>query len=177
MKTAYFDCFSGAAGNMIIGAFLDAGMPLAELEKELNKLNLQNEYTLVTRRVKKLGVEALYFDVETASPHHQDHDHYEHQHGHPHDHSHHDHDHHHEHSHAHEHQHAENHPHDRHGHDPHQHHRNYREIAALLSDAPLIPEVKALSLKILTRLGEAEAKVHGCSLEDVHFHEVGAIDT
>lgn len=185
MKTAYFDCFSGAAGNMIIGAFLDAGLPLAELEKELNKLNLQHEYTLVTRRVKKLGIAALYFDVnvtgDTYVPHppqqqEQHHDH-SHVHGHPHEHEHthekeHSHIHH---EHSHEHQQEEKQP-AQHGHS-HQHHRNYPEIAALLNAAPLIPQVKELALKILTRLGEAEAKVHGCVLEEVHFHEVGAIDT
>lgn len=127
MKTAYFDCFSGASGNMVIGAFLDAGVPLFELEKELAKLQLTEEYDLLTENVQKQGIRACYFDVRlTGAP---------------------------------------------------CHHRTYPEIFSLIVQSPLLPKVKELALKILERLGRAEARVHGCSLEEVHFHEVGAVDT
>lgn len=143
MKTAYFDCFSGAGGNMIIGAFLDAGVPLDELQQELAKLKLEHEYGLIAKRVKKQGLDALYFDVEQRSHEHG------HKHGHP----------------------GEN------GHHHEGRYRNYSDICDLLAESPLNDKVKTMSLKILRRLGEAEAKVHQCKLEDVHFHEVGAIDT
>ncbi|MCR4441719.1 MAG: nickel pincer cofactor biosynthesis protein LarC [Peptococcaceae bacterium] len=143
MKTAYFDCFSGASGNMIIGAFLDAGVPLAELEKELAGLDLDGEYKLVARPVIKSGLRATYFDVELAGHHHN------HVGG------------------------GKNHGHR----SVNRHHRNYPEIRALIESSRLSPAVKSLSLEILRRLGEAEAKVHGCDLQDVHFHEIGAVDT
>ena len=127
MKTAYFDCFSGASGNMIIGAFLDAGVPLACLEKELAKLNLTGEYLLIAEPVQKLGIGACYFNVDISARHDK--------------------------------------------------HRGYEEIYALIAESSLAPEVKNLSLQILRRLGEAEAHVHRCRLQDVHFHEVGAVDT
>ncbi|PKM90893.1 MAG: TIGR00299 family protein [Firmicutes bacterium HGW-Firmicutes-12] len=153
MKTAYFDCFSGASGNMIIGAFLDAGVPLEELEKELAKLGLQNEYSLISKRVKKLGIDALYFDVDV---------HTDHSHNHPNEHTDNL-------SHTHTNSHTNSHT--------HSHHRNYSDIYTLIMNSPLAQKVKDLSLQILKRLGEAEAKVHQCKLEDVHFHEVGAVDT
>lgn len=134
MKTAYFDCFSGISGNMFIGAFLDAGIPLEELTNVLAGLNLYDEYELVSKRVQKLGIAAHYFDVKIG-PHH----HHVHQAGHG--------------------------------------NRHYREIAGLIENSALAPNVKDLSLRILKRLGEAEARVHNCSLEEVHFHEVGAVDT
>lgn len=138
---------------MIIGAFLDAGVPISELENELAKLNLQQEYNLITKRVKKQGIDALYFDVEQAAAH----EHHEH-HGHD--------------------NHSHNSHHHNHSYYHHEHHnRNYQDIHTLISNSSLSTNVKNLSLKILQRLGEAEAKVHQCSLTDVHFHEVGAIDT
>jgi len=139
VKTAYFDCFSGASGNMIIGAFLDAGVPLAELEKGLSGLGLDNEYRLVVKPVTKSGLRATFFDVEPAAGHHRHH-------------------------------HAAEDPCD-------SHHRSYPEIRDIIDTSRLPPAVKALSLEILRRLGEAEAKVHGCELQDVHFHEIGAVDT
>ncbi|MFZ5752671.1 MAG: nickel pincer cofactor biosynthesis protein LarC [Bacillota bacterium] len=80
MKALYFDCFSGISGNMVIGAFLDAGIPLECLARELQKLPLHNEYELVYQRVKKLGISAAYFDVKLPHHHHQEHQHGHHQH-------------------------------------------------------------------------------------------------
>lgn len=134
MKTAYFDCYSGISGNMIIGAFLDAGLPPDYLESELAKLGLSQEYHLHLKRVSKLGIGACYFDVRL---HHQHHAHH-----------HHDHD----------------------------QKRGLREILALINNSDLADPVKIMAEKIFRRLAEAEAKVHQCSLEDVHFHEVGAVD-
>lgn len=129
MKTAYFDCFSGISGNMIIGAFLSAGMPLDYLKCELAKLPLDNEYQLITKNVTKQGIGACYFDVKPC--HDQDHQ-----------------------------------PHSRHLH----------HIRELIEQSSLAGRVKKLSLEIFQRLGDAEATVHRCSLDEVHFHEVSGVD-
>lgn len=135
MKTAYLDCFSGISGNMTVGAFLDAGMPLEYLQKELAKLPIRDHYQLIYKRVNKQGISAAYFDVDLHHHHH----------------------------------HEEN-------HGQHHHHRGLREIIALINDSSLPDKVKDLAGKIFTRLGNAEAAVHNCSLEEIHFHEVGAVD-
>lgn len=62
MRIAYFDCFSGASGNMILGAFLDAGLDVVYLKKQLRKLPLSG-YSLNIRKVKKSGLAATQFDV------------------------------------------------------------------------------------------------------------------
>ena len=62
MRIAYFDCFSGASGDMILASFLDAGMPLAHLEKELAKLKVSG-YRLKKTKVNKNGFAAVKFDV------------------------------------------------------------------------------------------------------------------
>ena len=62
MKIAYFDCFSGASGNMILGGLVDAGLPQDVLERELRKLPVSG-WQLRTERVRKRGLAALYLDV------------------------------------------------------------------------------------------------------------------
>jgi uncharacterized protein (TIGR00299 family) protein len=56
-------------------------------------------------------------------------------------------------------------------------HRHFPQIRRMIEESALEKEVKALSLKIFHRLGEAEAKIHGQTIEEVHFHEVGAVDS
>ena len=67
--------------------------------------------------------------------------------------------------------------HDSAGHDTHDHHRGLSDIQKLIESSDLADDVKQVSLKIFHKLAEAEAKVHGCSVEEVHFHEVGAVDS
>ena len=62
MRVAYFDCFSGISGNMLLGAFLDAGMPLEYLETELKKLSVSG-YKLEAKKVNKQGISAWHVDV------------------------------------------------------------------------------------------------------------------
>jgi uncharacterized protein (TIGR00299 family) protein len=57
------------------------------------------------------------------------------------------------------------------------HHRGFTDIRTMIEASSLAPEVKRTSVAIFRRLGEAEAHVHGCSIEEVHFHEVGAVDS
>lgn len=125
--------------------------------------------------------------------HHHHHDHHDHKHehhehkghehqGHHHEHHHHDHDHDHKHNHKHNHDHKEGHHHHHHDHqDHHDHkhhdHRNLAHIEALIDKSALSDTVKALSKKIFMEVAVAEAKVHGKDLQEVHFHEVGAVDS
>ncbi|MCC6446745.1 MAG: nickel pincer cofactor biosynthesis protein LarC [Armatimonadetes bacterium] len=67
------------------------------------------------------------------------------------------------------------HEHDHHG--QHHHHRSFTEIARMIGESGLSERVKAQSVAVFRRLGEAEAKVHNTSLDEIHFHEVGAVDS
>ncbi len=126
MTIAYFDCFAGAAGDMIVGALLDAGADFAALRAELAKLGLPG-YRLHAAAVQRSGLGGTHFQVE---PTEQDH-----------------------------------------------HHRRLAEILEMIDRAEFSPAVAGNAKAIFQRLGEAEAKVHRVSVQDVHFHEVGAVDS
>lgn len=143
MRLAYFDCPSGAAGDMIMGALVDAGVPFEALRAELAKLELPG-FTLERREVMKGVFRATKVDV-----HVHDHDHVHGEAGHAHD-----------------------EPHGRHVHPQ----RNLESILALIAASGLAGEVKSRAARIFTRLAEAEARVHGTRVDEVHFHEVGAVD-
>jgi pyridinium-3,5-bisthiocarboxylic acid mononucleotide nickel chelatase len=100
-----------------------------------------------------------------------------HTHDHTHDHEHaHTHDHHHDHEHAHTHDHHHDHEHV-HTHDHHHDHRSYIDIVKMIEEADFSQQVKDTALKIFKKIGEAEGHIHGVPLENVHFHEVGAVDS
>jgi uncharacterized protein (TIGR00299 family) protein len=155
MRTLYLDCFSGISGDMFIGALIDAGGDSTLLEEELQKLNISEEYKLSWRKVVKNGISSTKFDVELSET--ADHK-YADGHQHNHNHKHEDVDHHHEHSH-------------------HHSHRAYQDIVKLIDGSQLSQKVKETSLNIFRKIGEAEGLIHGISLEKVHFHEVGAVDS
>jgi uncharacterized protein (TIGR00299 family) protein len=162
-RLVYFDCASGASGDMLLGALVDLGLPLDALRAELAKVPLQG-YRLEARKVQRSGLQATKVDVLIPGQAHE--------HGHPHSPAH---------SHAghgHEHGHDHDHPHED-GHDhKHDHgHRGLRDILGLIERSTLDPEVKDRAEGLFRRLAEAEAAVHGTSPEDVHFHEVGAVDS
>ncbi|RVT62712.1 LarC family nickel insertion protein [Niallia taxi] len=123
---------------------------------------------------------------EYTHSHDHSHDH-SHEHGHSHDHSHdhshehtnshdHSHDHSHEHTHSHDHSHDHSHEHT-HSHGHSHHHRSYKDIMKLILEADLSDNVKNTALNIFEKIGRAEGHIHGMPLEQVHFHEVGAVDS
>ncbi|MCP3763805.1 DUF111 family protein [Domibacillus sp. A3M-37] len=190
MRTLYFDCFSGISGDMVIGALIDAGADPVQMEEELRRLNIEEEYTLSWEKVVKNGITGTKFDVILSgkSEHLHEHGHsHEHQHEHSHEYNHsheHQHEHSHEHSHSHEHQHEHSHEHNHshehqheHSHDHHHHHRAYKQIVEMINAANFNESVKNMSLAIFKKIGEAEGHIHGLPLEKVHFHEVGAVDS
>ena len=171
MRIAYFDCISGISGDMTLGALVHCGMPLAHLREELSKLRLEG-YELREEQVMRGGISAVHLDVDTGD--HHDHGHHHEDHDNHHDHHHHDeHDHHGDHAHHHDHEHHESHE------EPEHHHPEHRplsRIREIIQSSDLSDRVKSRAVAIFTRLAEAEAKVHGSTVEEVHFHEVGAVD-
>jgi pyridinium-3,5-bisthiocarboxylic acid mononucleotide nickel chelatase len=170
MKILYFDCFSGISGDMTVGALLDLGVPQDYLITNLNKLGISDEYELEIKKGVKCGIEGTDFNVHLV--HNDDHDfiahklEHEHNHGNEHDHDHDNID-----------PQSHNH-HEGHRHIEHEHHgRNFFVIEGLIDKADLNDNVKKLSKNIFMKVAEAEAKVHGKSIYEVHFHEVGAVDS
>ncbi len=161
MKIAYFDCSFGAAGDMLLSAFLDAGFSLAVLQEELSKLHLpQGEFQLALSKVHRTSLLASYLQVQIEPVSHEEASNHEHEHvGQPHDHHHH-----------HEHEHHEH----RHTHAGGE--RHLSEILSLIENSTLAAPVKSTATRVFQRLGQAESKVHGVPVEDIHFHEVGATD-
>lgn len=124
-KLAYFDGFSGASGDMVLGALVDAGLDVARLEAELRRLPLAG-WGISAEKVKRGALQATHVRVTSAETHH---------------------------------------------------HRGLSKIEAIITSGKLAPRAAEMAVRIFCRLGEAEAKVHGVSLEKVHFHEVGAVDS
>lgn len=176
MKTLYLDIFSGISGDMFIGALLDLGVDFHQFEHELEKLGVGG-YHLHTSRQQRSHIAGTKFDVhveEGCCDHDHDHDEHSHEHGHHHDqgkagHGHsHGHDHGHSHG-AHSHSHA-------HAHE-HHHERTFADIEQLIQRSDLSAWVKERSIGVFRRVAVAEGKIHGKPPEQVHFHEVGAIDS
>lgn len=168
----YFDCFCGASGDMVLGALLDAGLPLPVLREALGSLAFDG-YELRARRVLRAGVSATKFDVIEPEPTADAASGPEpapaeaHGHGHPPAHAH-------LHAHGHAHPHDHGHPHDRgHGHA----HRSLREIEALIATSALSSAARDRAIALFRRLAEAEAAIHDMPVARVHLHEVGALDS
>ena len=162
----YLECYSGISGDMTVAALLDLGADQQVLMEGLESLNLPG-YQLKIGRVKKNGIDACDFDVILDEPeHHHDHDH-EHHHDHDHDHEHH-HDHEHEHHHDHEHEHHHDHDHV---------HRNIGDIFAIIDQSKISDRAKQTAKDIFRIIAAAESKAHGIAEDQVHFHEVGAVDS
>ncbi len=180
----YLECYSGISGDMTVAALLDLGADEKVLRKALDSLPVQGFQIQITR-VQKSGIDACDFQV-VLDAEHENHDHdmeylhgHDHHHGHEHSHDHHhDHEHSHDHHHDHDHAHEEpcNHPHG-HSHVHHHEHRGMKEIREIIAQGDMTENARSLALKIFGILAEAESKAHHVPAEEVHFHEVGAIDS
>jgi len=130
MSSLWFDCFSGAAGDMLVGALLDLGGDFATLQEDLARLGVAG-FSIARERRWQGGLAGTRYlvrfdqDTDRVKP-------------------------------------------------PR---RNLTAILELLAKSGLPEPVVANAGRVFRRLGEAEAKVHGCALEEVHFHEVGALDS
>jgi uncharacterized protein (TIGR00299 family) protein len=178
-RLLYFDCFSGISGDMVLGALVDAGLPMGRLKEALGSLAVDG-YRVHAARVLRAGVSATKFVVEEDGAHdsgfasrdsglaaHHDHHHH---HGHHHDHapevrapspeargaspeprglSH-----------------AHSHP-----------HRSLPEICTLIDRSALSATGRDRAKALFQRLAEAEAAIHNMPVEKVHLHEVGALDS
>ena len=200
MKTLYFECNSGISGDMVVSALLDLGADEAVLRKALASLPFDG-YSIEIGRRNKSGIDAAAFDVILHPEHSHEHgghshNHAGHNHGHDHTHSHnhshgHDHEHKHdehkcEHNHAHNHGHERSHAHEGKQHDEHEHghghshnheHRNLQDVEKIIDAGKLTANARCMAKEIFRVVAEAEAKVHGKPITEVHFHEVGAIDS
>ncbi len=124
MRTAYVDCFSGASGDMLLGALLHAGMSEQNMRAALEKLGCPGyAFTMATEQVSSLQATRVRIHIEKKQPH-----------------------------------------------------RNLADIIEIIRAGSLEELIQHKSIAVFTRLAEAEACVHGCSIEEIHFHEVGAVD-
>ncbi len=124
---AYFDCFSGCSGDMLLGALLDAGLDIDTLKQGLEELNIKG-YQIIAKKVQRSSITATKFDVIIDD-------------------------------------------------DIPQSHRSLSHILRLIEESRLSDRVKEQSSEIFRRIGKVEASIHGVPLEEVHFHEIGAVDS
>ena len=125
MKIAYFDCFSGISGDMILGALIDAGLDIQDIESELAKLKISG-YKLKTQRVVKKGISGTKFIVEIIEQNIE---------------------------------------------------RKLKDIVEIVDQSDLSEDIKDLSKKIFKELATVEAKIHNKNIEEIHFHEIGGLDS
>ncbi|HZP25445.1 MAG TPA: nickel pincer cofactor biosynthesis protein LarC [Dehalococcoidia bacterium] len=123
-RAAYLDCFSGAAGDMLLAAMLDAGLAESDLRRELRRLGLPG-FELQVSRVQRGGITATHVDVSVAKD---------------------------------------------------QPERRLADILRIIGGSQLLPEDGERATDVFKRLTAAEAKVHGCTIEEVQLHDVGAVD-
>jgi pyridinium-3,5-bisthiocarboxylic acid mononucleotide nickel chelatase len=143
----YYDCFAGISGDMNLSALIDIGVNEQYLVDELGKLKLDGYHIKISSDMRR-GISGTKVEVVLENDE------------------------------AHEHSHSDNTSH-KHGDHQHQHHehRSFKEIKKLIKTSNLSDFVKNKSVEIFLKLAEAEGKVHNKPIEDVHFHEVGAIDS
>ena len=125
MKIAYFDCFSGVSGDMILGALIDAGLDIRELESELGMLKISG-YKIKTEQTARKGISGTKFSVDIIKQNAR---------------------------------------------------RRLKDIVEIADQSDLDDDIKDLSKKTFKELATVEAKLHGKSIEEIHFHEVGGLDS
>ncbi len=124
LRVLYLDCFSGVSGDMLLGALVELGVPVTELQQVAGAMGL--DATVSAERVQRAGFAATLVRVVCSRQ---------------------------------------------------QHHRHLPEIEEIIRNARLDAAVAQRALAVFRRLAEAEATVHGRPIDEVHFHEVGAVDT
>lgn len=178
-RTLYLECYSGISGDMTVGALLDLGADRKAVEEAVDSIRpFVQGFDIAVTRVQKAGIDACDFNV-MLDREHENHDHdMEYLHGHDHGEAHpHGHEHHRGHEEGHHHGHDHGGEHHGHGADHHHAHTGLTEITDVLNKAKLTDGARALAIKIFGILAEAEAKAHDKPLSEVHFHEVGAVDS
>ena len=158
VRIAFFQPFSGASGDMALGAMVDAGLSVKELEEGLRSLDVDGWQLEASKVVRGAFASTRLKVILKSSQDHQDHqDHHHHEHAHHH--------------------HSAADP-EHHSHDTgNSESRNLQKILDLIGKSGLPKDVKESSSRVFRRLGEAEAKMHGIPVDRVHFHEVGAVDS
>ena len=125
-QIAYFDCFSGASGDMILGSLLDAGLPFDQLSQEIERLALPpGAFSLAANKVQRAGLSATKLEVTVSEA---------------------------------------------------PRHRSLSDVLGVIKASQLPLEDRERISNIFIALGDAEAKVHGTSVEEVELHEVGSVD-
>lgn len=159
-KTLYLECYSGISGDMTVAALLDLGGDRTVLDKVLRSLPISGFETKISRVVKS-GIDACDFDV-VLDKEHENHDHdMEYLHGHHHE------------GRECNHDHGTGTAQDRHHHE----HRGIKEITYIIEHSAMTENAKKIALRIFEILAEAESKAHNVPVDQVHFHEVGAVDS
>ena len=153
-KILYLECNSGISGDMTVGALLDLGADQETLKRALDSMGLEG-YHLHFGRKEICGLDAFDFDVHLEEHKDKHGENHVHSHGEVHDHGHTD-AHHHIHSHI---------------------HRNLYDVYEIIYRLDSNDHVKDLAKRMFSIVAEAEAKAHGLPIDQVHFHEVGAIDS
>lgn len=129
MRVAYFDCYSGISGDMILGALVDLGVDLKSIRKGLATLDLKG-YQVKSLPIKRGMISGTKVQVKIPKSAHS-----------------------------------------------HHHSRNFTHIKKMIESSGLPPKVKNKSVDIFHRIAKAEASVHRTTINKVHFHEVGAVDS
>ena len=183
MKTLYFDCGMGAAGDMLTAALLELMPDQDACVARLNSLGIPGvEYikeksvkcgitgTHMTVKVNGMEEDSKMHDHEHSHDHEHEHHHDDHEHGHE------DHEHAHDHEHEHDHEHTHDHEHE-HAHEHHHSHTSMDGIRHIIYDHMDLPDkVREDVMSIYSLIADAESRVHGVPVTDIHFHEVGTMD-
>ena len=149
MKILYYDCFAGISGDMNLGALLDLGVCPEYLKGELKKLNLDG-YELRISQQQRKEIAGTRVEVVIQTDHNHIHNGANgHSHGHGHSHS----------------------------RECHHEHRTLKDVEKIIRKSRLSDKVKSMSMDIFRLMAKAESKIHGKPLNEVHFHEVGAVDS
>lgn len=153
-RSLYLECYAGISGDMTVAALLDAGADKEALTRAVESIkSLTGGFEIRISRVLKSGVDACDFNV-ILDKEHENHDHdMEYLYG----------------GHTHTHVHSHDHT--------HHHHTGMPEITKILDAADLTDKARELAFRIFNILAQAEAKAHNKPVNEVHFHEVGAVDS